>query len=105
MIESIDVEVVQAQRRAVVLAGQRERRTHHLVGDAEAAGEALRERGLAGAHVAGEQHEVAGMNEPGDGGAERTRLVDARRLRMCHECSTCFARTRSARMAAMASGL
>ena len=99
--------------RPVVGADQDEGRAGDRLGDAQAPGEALDERGLARAQVAGQQDEVAGRGQaaparrPGPGsrrrtwsGADHDRIDDRARAgrRPLRRRRYCLARTRSARI-------
>jgi hypothetical protein len=60
---------------AVVAARDRERRARHRAGDAEGATGAAHEGGLAGAELAGDEHDVAGPQALGELGGERLGLL------------------------------
>ena len=66
-LEPIDVGVVERQPvRQRIAVDERERRRRDRFGDAERTPEALRERGLAGTHVAGQDDHVTGPRDTGD---------------------------------------
>ena len=113
---AVDVGVDEARDRAArpaaVVAHQREGRAGHRARHAERGGEALGEDGLAGAEVAHQEHDVAGAAEAGQatgqlpGGLGRVggrRDGPARGAHVRPAAMRRLARTRSARISAMAS--
>ena len=65
--QPVDVGVVQGHPAGRVAVHERERRRGDRLGDADGATEALGERRLAGAHLAGEHDEVAAARQTGQG--------------------------------------
>src|SRR4051812_34613598 len=68
LLEAVHVDVVEQEPPPFVLAGEGERRARDGTLEPEAAPEALRERGLARAEVADEQHEVTRPRQLGQRG-------------------------------------
>ncbi len=99
LLEPVDVEVVQHEPSTGVLAGEHERRARDALGDTETSTEPLHERGLAGTELTGEQHDVAGASELGDGCAQVSGGLHCRgRGDDRHAASACLARMKSARI-------
>ena len=80
-IEAVHVDVREPQP-ALVQLHDRERRARHRLLYAQAACQTLRERGLARAQVAHQQHDVAGYEQLGQRGRDRARVASADSVRI-----------------------
>jgi hypothetical protein len=80
--ESIQVDMEQRQASAEVFMHEGERGTCYVLGDTEAAREALDESGFARTEVAGERDHIAALQFAGESFAELERLLDAVRVNL-----------------------